>query len=271
MKSIRANNIEIAYQDLGSGPPFLLIHGFSLDYSMWSAQVEELQKSYRLIIPDLRGAGETGDRGEPYSIETMADDAAALLEALGIEFAVVAGHSMGGFILVHMLVRHPSKVRAAGFVSTQTTTAGTSEPDAKFKSPDYKAMANFVTDEGSEAFAATFIPKLFSPGYIESHPSEVAQTRSVIEGQSPDSIALMLDALRQRPDMAAHLKEFTVPSFAVVGNEDAIVPVAAMQAIHDGVSDSVFEIIEGAGHMTPVEAPEKVSSLLDQLMQRAGM
>jgi pimeloyl-ACP methyl ester carboxylesterase len=271
MKSIHANNIQIAYQDLGSGPPLLLIHGFSLDHSMWSAQAEELQRSYRLIIPDLRGSGETEDQGEPYSIETMADDAAALLEALGIESAAVASHSMGGFILVHMLVRHPSKVCSAGFVSTQATSAGTSEPDAKFKMPDYKAMARFVTDEGSEAFAATFIPKLFSPGYIESHPSEVAQTRSVIEGQSPDSIALMLGALWQRPDMAAHLPDFDVPSFAVVGDEDAIVPVAAMKGIHDSLSDSVLEIIEGVGHLSPVEAPEKVSSLLDQLMQRAGV
>ncbi len=253
MKSIQANNIQIAYQDLGSGPPLLLITGSPLDHSTWSAQAEGLQKSYRLIIPDLRGLGETEDPGEPFSIKTMADDA-------------VAGFSMGGFILAHMFVHHPAKVRAAGFVSTSGTSAATPEHQAH-----YKTMARLAIDEGLEALADAHIQKIFAPAFTQSHPREVAQTRSVIGGQRPESVALMLDAVRLRPDMAAHIKDFSVPSLIIVGDEDTIVPVAAMQAFDDAMPDSVLEIIEGVGHMTPVEAPEKVSSLLDQLMQRAGV
>jgi pimeloyl-ACP methyl ester carboxylesterase len=170
-----------------------------------------------------------------------------------------------------MLVHHPANVRAAGFVSTMATTPGTAPWQKTINLPDYKASIRLLLDEGSEAFAAAYIPKLFAPAFIESHPREVAQTRSVIGGQRPESFALQLEAARLRPDMAAHIKDFAVPSVVIVGDEDAVIPVAAMQALADGLPDSVLEIIEGAGHMTPVEAPEKVSSLLDQLMQRAGV
>lgn len=266
MKTIHANNIQIAYLDLGSGPPLVLLHGFSLDHSMWAAQAKLLQRKYRLISPDLRGAGKTENPAEPFFIETMAEDAAALLEALDIESAAVAGFSMGGLILANMLVRHPLKVRAAAFISTLGTGAdGPERQEARLKN------IRFVMEEGSEAFAFSFVPRLFSPAFINSYPDEVAQTQRIIGGQRPKSLALMLDAMRQRRDLSLHLKDFVVPSVVVIGNEDAIVPVAAMRALHEGMPKSVFEIIDGAGHMTTVEAPEKVASLLDQLMQRVGV
>ncbi|MDP6278984.1 MAG: alpha/beta fold hydrolase, partial [Nitrospinota bacterium] len=150
MKSTRANGITIAYEDRGSGPPLLLLHGFSLDHSMWAAQVEQLERSYRLIVPDLRGLGKTEKSSQPFSVADMADDAAALLEAIDIPAAAAAGFSLGGYVLAQLLVRHPLKVRAAAFVSTQADADTTERAEARVKT------MRFVVDEGIEAFAEAF-------------------------------------------------------------------------------------------------------------------
>lgn len=265
MKSICANNIQIAYEDCGSGPPILLLHGFSLNHAMWSAQVEALQRSYRLIVPDLRGLGETEDPVQPFSVADMADDAAALLGALDIPAAAVAGFSLGGYILAQMLVRHPLKVRAAAFVSTQAGADTAERAEARVKSMRY------VIDEGAKAFAEAFVPQLFSPAYAASHPDEVGQTYEVISGQRPNSIAMLLDAMRRREDMTPYLKEINQPCAVIGGGGDALVPPHAMRDLQEGLPDCKIELIDGVGHMSTVEAPDKVSFELDQLMQRAGM
>ncbi len=265
MKSVRANGIDIAYEDCGSGPPLLLLHGFSLDHSMWAAQMEELQRSYRLIAPDLRGLGKTEAPSEPFSLETMADDAAGLLEAIDISAAAVAGFSLGGYTLLQLLARHPLKIRAAAFVSTQ---AGADTVEAR--EPRLR-IARLVVDEGMEPFASAFIPQLFDPAYLAAHPREIAHTQSVIESQRPNSIALVLDAMRQRPDMRFYLKDFTQPAAVIGGLADALVPAQSMRDLHEGLPDCTIDLLEGVGHMSPVEAPEQVSFQLDQLMQRAGM
>jgi pimeloyl-ACP methyl ester carboxylesterase len=265
MKSVRANGIDIAYEDCGSGPPLLLLHGFSLDHSMWAAQVEELQRSYRIIVPDLRGLGKTETPPEPFSIETMADDAAALLEAIDIPAAAVAGFSLGGYTLCQLLARHPLKVRAAAFVSTRA------EADTAEGRERRTRIARLVIDEGMAPFAAAFIPQLFDPAYLSAHPFEVGRTQSVIESQRPNGIALVLDAMRQRLDMSFYLKDFTQPTAVIGGSADVLVPPQAMRDLHEGLPDSTIKLIGGVGHMSPVEAPEEVSFQLDQLMQRAGM
>jgi 3-oxoadipate enol-lactonase len=265
MKSIRANNINIAYEDCGNGPPLLLLHGFSLDHTMWSAQVEKLQRSYRLIIPDLRGLGETEDPVQTFSVADMADDAAALLEAVDIPAAAVAGFSMGGYILAQMLVRHPLKVRAAAFVSTQAGADTAERAEARVKT------MRFVIDEGAKAFAEAFVPQLFSPTYAASHPDEVGQTYEVISSQRPNSIAMLLDAMRQREDMTPYLKEINQPCAVIGGGSDALISSQAMRDLQEGLPDCKIELINGVGHMSTVEAPDKVSFELDQFMQRAGM
>ncbi len=265
MKSTRANGITIAYEDRGSGPPLLLLHGFSLDHSMWAAQVEQLERSYRLIVPDLRGLGKTEKSSQPFSVADMADDAAALLEAIDIPAAAAAGFSLGGYVLAQLLVRHPLKVRASAFVSTQADADTTERAEARVKT------MRFVVDEGIEAFAEAFIPQLFYPEYTSSHPEEIAQTRGAIEGQRPASIALLLGAMREREDMSPYLKEVNQPCAVIGGADDALVSPQAMRDLQEGLPDCTIELIDGVGHMSTVEAPEIVSAELDRLMRRAGM
>ncbi|MDA1000230.1 MAG: alpha/beta fold hydrolase [bacterium] len=266
MRTVRAGGIDIAFEEHGSGPPLLLLHGYSLDHSLWDAQVGALKNKYRLFVPDLRGLGETKhlDAGAPISIEQLADDAAAFLEALDVSAAAVAGFSMGGFTLFQMAIRHPLKVRAAAFVNT---SAGDS-PD---RTAARLSVMRFISDEGSDAFATAFIPQLFAPASLTAFSDEVEHTRRVIASQDPVRLVMLQDTIRRRDDVCARLHEITCPCAVIGGTEDALIPSARFQEIHDGLPDSTLDIIEGAGHMTPIEAADRVSFALDQLMQRAGM
>ncbi|OGL68258.1 MAG: hypothetical protein A3J27_11475 [Candidatus Tectomicrobia bacterium RIFCSPLOWO2_12_FULL_69_37] len=265
MKSVRANGIRIAYEEAGSGPPLLLLHGFSLDHTMWDAQLEALSRSYRVIAPDQRGLGRTENPDVETSLEQMADDAAGLLMALGIPAAAVAGFSMGGMILSRMAIRHPLKVRAAAFVCTRA--AGETEEQRKAR----LATMRFIDDEGSEAFASRFIPQLFSATYQASGAEGVQKHHRVIASQLPRNLCSLLDAMRRREDMRPRLGEIRAPCAVLAGGQDQLIPVPVLREIHEGLPDSAFEVFGESGHMAPVEVPDRVSFALDQLMQRAGM
>jgi pimeloyl-ACP methyl ester carboxylesterase len=172
---------------------------------------------------------------------------------------------MGGYALLHMLVNHPNKVRAAAFVSTRASADDPSKAEGRIR------QMSFVRDEGAEAFAATLVPNIFSAPFAGAHPEVVEATRLVIAAQEPDNIALRAGAMRQRVDMTPRLSEITCPCAVIGGDEDRIVSPHAMKELHEGLPDSTFEMIEGVGHMSPLEAPDRVGFCLGQLMQRAGM
>ena len=265
MNTVSVNGIEMAYEEAGSGPPLLLLHGFALDRGMWAAQAEALSGKYRVLRPDMRGMGETTHDGRPITIETMADDMAAFLAALEIDAAAVAGFSMGGYVLLQMAVRHPLRARACGFISTRAAADSEEGKQARL------AQMRAVIDEGMEPFAARFLPQLFSPGYAAAHPQEVEAVRSVVAGQTPGHIASLIDANRRREDMTPRLGDISSPCLVFGGTGDALVPPAQMEALREGLGDPAYEMVEGAGHMTPLECAERVNFRLDQLLQRAGM
>ena len=265
MNTVSVNGIEMAYEESGSGAPLLLLHGFALNRDMWKAQAEALEGRYRVLRPDMRGMGGTTHGGGPITIEMMADDMAAFLAALDVGAAAVAGFSMGGYVLLQMAIRHPLRVRACGFISTRA--AADTEEGKRARLAQMRA----VIDEGMEPFAAHFLPQLFSPGYASVHPIEVEATRRVVAAQVPGHVAALIDANRRREDATPRLGEIAVPCLSFGGTGDALVPPAEMDALCGGLGDSAREMVEGAGHMTPLECAARVSFQLDQLLQRAGM
>ena len=114
------NGINLAYEDAGSGPAIILIHGFPLCRKMWRPQWYKLPLSgYRVNAPDLRGFGESDAPDGPYSMELYADDLVGLMDHLEIEKAVIGGMSMGGYVLFNLLERYPERVRGAMFITTR--------------------------------------------------------------------------------------------------------------------------------------------------------
>jgi 3-oxoadipate enol-lactonase len=202
MKKITLTRGDMAYIDRGRGLPVLLLHGFPLDHTMWSAQIEALAPHSRVIAPDLRGFGETPlgevDPNHGISMEQHADEMAELLSALDIsEPAVVVGFSMGGYVAWQFVRKHRGRVKALVQCDTRTV-ADTDEGRAgRIK------MADNVAEWSSERVAEMMGPKLFSARALETQPALMAEVRRVVKNTPPAAIAAAQRGMAARPDVTS--------------------------------------------------------------------
>ncbi len=165
MQRAALSTVELAYTDRGTGPPVLLVHGFPLDHTMWSSQIDALAERWRVIAPDLRGFGQSplGNADPPagISMERYADDLAELLDVLGIRQPIVlAGFSMGGYVAWQFIRKHTARLR--GLIQCDTRAAGDAE-DAK---AGRVKMAENVAEWGSARVAEMMGPKLFGATHL---------------------------------------------------------------------------------------------------------
>lgn len=126
MEKARVNGITIAYEMAGQGEPLLLIHGAGVSRLEWKPQLEALGEYFRLVMPDVRGHGDSEQTKTPYTMKLFADDMIALLDALKLEQVLILGHSMGGTIAQQMAVDHPERVK--GLVLAETSYGTANEP-----------------------------------------------------------------------------------------------------------------------------------------------
>ena len=239
MQRAALSTVELAYTDRGTGPPVLLVHGFPLDHTMWSSQIDALAERWRVIAPDLRGFGQSplgnADPQAGISMERYADDLAELLDALGIgEPVVLAGFSMGGYVAWQFIRKHAARLR--GLIQCDTRAAADTE---EAKAGRLK-MAENVAEWGSARVAEMMGPKLLAPRTFERKPDVVAAVRQVVERTSPAAIAAAQRGMAARPDMTSFLPAIKVPTLIVVGAEDAISPPQEMKAMAAAIPNAEF-------------------------------
>ena len=247
----------LAVRTRGSGVPVVLLHAFPLDGRMWTAQ-EPLADHVRLIVPDQRGFGASRGGG-PASIEQMADDVVALLDALHVrEPAVVCGCSMGGYVAQHVASRHPARVRAVVLVDTKLEA---DTPEARAARAD---LAGQVRRLGQEIVANAMVPKLVAPPATPlPRRSEIEESlRGMIRSQPVDTIVAALAALAARPDMSAAMQQVTAPTLLVVGAEDAITPPECLERAEAIIPAARLLVVPQAGHMVPLESPDVFNAAL---------
>jgi pimeloyl-ACP methyl ester carboxylesterase len=250
---VTVRDTRLAVHTAGSGIPLLLLHAFPLDHSMWERQ-GELADQLRLIVPDQRGFG--GSTGSvPESIEQLADDAVALLDALHVPGpTVVCGVSMGGYVAQHVAVRHPGRVAALVLVDTKL------EADSAEAVAGRQELAAKVGRLGQSILADAMIPRLLA-GSAEARelPGRAdveALLRRAILAQPVATIQAALAALGKRPDMTEAMREARPPALLVVGAEDAITPPACLEAAEEIIPRAKLLEVPLAGHLVPLERPE---------------
>jgi len=254
----------LEYDVRGEGAALVLLHAFPLGMSMWDGQCEALAPAYRVVRFGARGFGESDLADGPLTMERIADDAAALLDALGIERAVVGGCSMGGYAAFAFARRHPH--RLAGLV-LQDTKAGADTEEARQSRFE---LARRVLDEGPRVAADAFLPKLLGQTTQRERPQLAAVLRERILATRPEAIASALHGLAAREDSRATLAAIRVPTLVLVGEEDAITPPAEAEAIARGVSGARLVRIPRAGHLANLENPPEVDRALRQFLARAA-
>lgn len=261
MKTQVVGGVRMALVDRGQGMSLLLIHGFPLDHSMWSAQIDALADRYRVIAPDLRGFGASSGGDDTVTMERYADDLAALLDAIGVTGpVVVCGLSMGGYITWQFWCKYSYRVRALVLCDTRAVA------DSPEAAAGRLETARRVLREGPGLLAETMLPKLLAPRTAQEQPALVERLRGLIERGNPQGIAAALRGMAQRPDVSDRLPEITCPTLVVVGHDDAISTPQEMGAIARAIPDARLVEIAGSGHMTPVERPEQFTAALGDFL-----
>ena len=252
--------------DRGAGTPVVLLHGFPFDGESWSGEVEALASKMRFIVPSMRGFGGTpASDMESLSMDAMADDVAAILDALGVtEPLVLGGLSMGGYVTLAFARKYPRRLRALVLADTRA------EPD----SDDARANRDrgIARIEGGDlaGFIADLLPGILAPETRAVRPDVAMRLRAMAMRAQPSSVIAMLRALRDRSDARPGLASIDVPVQVIVGAEDALTPVAAARAMADGMAAgrASVHVIPRAGHLSNLEAPEAFREVLAAFVAR---
>jgi 3-oxoadipate enol-lactonase len=256
VQRMTVNGVSLAVEVRGKGPAVLFVHGYPLDRTLWAAQLSGLE-GYRLIAPDLRGLGLSDAPDLGYSMPTYADDLAALLEALQVDEVVLVGLSMGGYVAFEFLRRHRERVRALVLFDTR---ADGDAPDVRRARDQQSSLAR---EQGAAAIADHMLPRMLAPGTAQSMPNVVERVRGMMLGAPVAGIAGALAAMRDRVDSTGLLATLDdVPTMVVVGEEDAMTPVDLARAMASAAPGARLEVISGAGHLPPMEAPAEVNAVL---------
>jgi len=259
---LRVAGAELACEVSGTGPALLLLHAFPLGLAMWDAQVAALADSHQVVRFDCRGFGGSPPGDGLLTMERIADDAAGVLDGLGLASAIVAGVSMGGYAALAMIRRHPQRIRGLVLADTR---AGADSPEAR---ANRAAQAEKVRREGAAAVADAVLPKLVGATSHRERPDLVARVRRMIEANPPRGITDALAGLAARADSTPTLREIRVPTLVVVGDEDVITPRPEAEALQRGIALSELVVIARAGHLSSLENPEEFNRHLRAFLAR---
>ena len=246
----QVNSISLAFNDLGTGLPLVFLHAFPLNRTMWVDQEKALSTQFRVITIDLRGHGESDAPLWHYSLDQAADDVCGLLDHLSIKQAVFVGLSMGGYILFAFYRKYAERVKGMVLADTRAQADTEDGKQARFE------MAQTAYKQGPSAIADIMIPKLLSPGTIQTRPELVQRVRGMIEGNQVSGIAGDLMAMAQRPDSVPFLQQIHCPTQIIVGELDVPTPPADARLMSEKIPNARLAVIPGAGHLSNLEQPE---------------
>jgi 3-oxoadipate enol-lactonase len=247
--------INMDFEESGQGFPLILLHGFPLNRSIWYPLLPYLNSYLRVILPDLRGFGETPVGNEPSTMRLMAEDLSVLLSKLKIKKCLLAGHSMGGYISLAFANAYPQKLAGLGLVSTQAANDTLEKSQARFK-----------TIENVKKHGTTLLAKDMPA--ILTHQVELHQPISaLISATNPEGIINALKGMADRPDFTETLSEISVPTVIFTGQKDALVHRDLVDIMARLIRRNwVVDVPEG-GHMLMMESPEMVAKGLLDLAQ----
>jgi|SRR5215468_4115868 len=256
MNRIRSGDAGIAYAVLGDGPPLVLLHPFPAHHELWLPAAQALTSRYRIVLPDLRGHGES-DVGEgPAIMEKHAADLARVLDDAGVGRAVFCGVSIGGYILFEFWRRY--RVRVEGLVLCDTRSQADT---AEGRGTRLKSAAE-VMERGTETFVDGMIPRLFGKTTLASRPDLVDGARRMMLKMSPEDIAQVQRGMAERPDSTPTLKTIDVPTLILIGEEDRLTTVADGESMRQNISGSQLKVIPRAGHFAIWEQSVEVGKVL---------
>lgn len=261
---ISANGISVGYTLTGPGdaPVLTLSHSLAAHSAMWEPQLAELTRRWRVLSYDTRGHGATDAPAGRYSLEQLAEDALALLDALQVRRTHWLGLSMGGMIGQALALRAPD--RLASLILADTSSRIPAEARAT-----WDERIKTAETQGMEPIVEPTIGRWFTAPFRERRPDVIDRVRAMIRGTDPHGYAGCCAAISAL-NLTDRLGGIKQPTLVVVGEEDQGTPVAVARTIHEGIKGSELVIIPSASHLSNMEQPEAFTGAVTGFLARVG-
>lgn len=247
----------IKFEEHGEGTPLVLLHAFPLSRGMWKPQIGALvSENIRLILPDLRGFGETKSPAEISTMEEMALDVAELLDNLKIEKAMIGGLSMGGYVAFALFRLKPDLF--SGFILCDTTSAA----DTQEKRENRFKLIKKVEEAGTQALIENMLPSLVGEFTKKNKPELILELEQRFADTEPMATIAALRGMAERKDSTNLLPAIDIPTLFVFGENDALTDTETARIMQSQVKSSELRIIKNAGHYSNLEQPEQFNRAL---------
>lgn len=251
---------KLFYTLMGAGPSVVLLHPTPVDHRFWRPVAEMLAPKYRVIVPDLRGHGQSEAGEGPITVEKLGADAARLLDSLSIGRALFAGCSIGGYTLYEIWRTIPDRVEGLAFCCAK--------PQADDDAMRAKREATIATirERGTAEIIEINLETQLGPTARRRWPEKIAEAREMMQVVTPEAMIAVQQGLARRPDSVVTARTMRIPCCVLAGGEDqgsapADMRLLAEQIRNGGYGAEYHEIPDG-GHFVPFEQPELVGRIL---------
>lgn len=235
--------MKISYNDIGTGPVLVLLHGFCESKWIWKSFESVMNDHFRVISVDLPGFGESEKINGEISIDELADILQDFLSSLKIQQCTMIGHSLGGYITLSFAERHSAMLNGFGLFHS------TAFDDSQEKKDNRNKTLSFIEKHGVDLFAKSFVAPLFNPTKRNDLKAEIDQLINIASNTSKKTIIEVTKAMRDRPDKIQVLKKTMLPVMFIIGKADTAIPLEASLKQCYLPNDTTIHLYEKTGHM----------------------
>jgi len=254
----RAGGRTVRYLDEGRGPALVLLHAFAEDGTLWLPQIHALSTRWRVIAPDLRGAGGSGEaNGSAVSMDSYADDVLALLDHLELHHVGLGGISLGGYVALSLALRHPHRVAVLLLANTR---AGADTPEGRTQRA---VLAREVEQRGPQAVNDSLGDRPFGP---RCSPAAKSFARAITMRQGIGGLTSAIRGMAERPSRLPQLTCIAMPTLIVSGTHDTLISSAEGQAMQRLIPGSAFVDIADAGHLSNIDRPDEFNQVVEKFL-----
>lgn len=273
MPTLSINGAQIYYEDSAPNqdnlpqdqqkPVLLFAHGLLWGTHLYDKQVEHFKSSYRCIAFDFRGQGKSEVTKSGYDMDSLAEDAIALLEALEISKCHLVGLSMGGYVAQRVALKRPDLLHSLILLDTGA------EAENPEKKADYKKMLRAIHWLGMKRISKKVMPIMFGETFLndKSRKQEYKTWLEHLRKNNKKGAMRATAGVIERDGVLSRLPDINLPTLIVVGDEDKPTPYEEAQKMHFAIKGSKLAVIKQAGHSTPVEQPERLNQVMSTFLK----
>ncbi|HEX5276565.1 MAG TPA: alpha/beta fold hydrolase [Fluviicoccus sp.] len=267
MPLMRLNGVDLNVEITGNGPETIVFgHGLLWSGRMFEAQIAVLANRYRCITIDWRGQGKSSAPPDGYDMDTLTEDALALIREVAGGPVHYVGLSMGGFVGMRLAIRHREWLKSLTLLETSA------DPEPLAKRPKYSALTAVTRVAGVRAVASSVMKVMFGKTFLKDpfRRAEREEMRRRLLENDRERIVPAIRGVFTREGVYEYLHCITTPTLIIVGDEDAATVPAKSQRMFNAIPGNRLVIIPGAGHTSTVETPGAVTAAITDFMAQLG-